>query len=60
MIELFVFLVTISLASTVFIYSIAYKRRADCAYWLKIGLLVGPLAIPFVFFSKEHGRLNNY
>jgi hypothetical protein len=60
MIELFVFLFTISLASTVFIYSVAYKRRADCTYWLKIGLLFGPFAIPFVFYSKKHGRLNNY
>ena len=55
-----IFILTISLASTVFIYTIAYKRRANCAYWLKMGLLFGPLAVPFVFFSKKHGRLNNY
>ncbi len=60
MVELIVFILTISLACTVFIYTVAYRRRANCAYWLKIGLIFGPLAVPFVFFSRKHGRLNNF
>ncbi|HJN51993.1 MAG: hypothetical protein QGI68_01835 [Pseudomonadales bacterium] len=60
MIGVIIFILSIELISTAFIYMIAYKRRADCAYWLKMGLLLGPLAVPFVFFSREHGRLNNY
>jgi|TARA_Y100000310_G_scaffold159226_1_gene158777 uncharacterized membrane protein len=60
MIEVIIALVIIELISSVWVYAIAYQRRADCAYWLKMALLIGPLAIPFVFFSKKHGRLNNY
>jgi len=60
MVELIIFILIISLASTAFVYTIAYNRRANCAYWLKMGLIFGPFAIPFVFFSEKHGRLNNY
>ncbi len=60
MVEVIVSILTISLACTVLIYTITYRRRANCAYWLKVGLIFGPLAVPFVFFSKKHGRLSNF
>jgi hypothetical protein len=43
--------------STFLIYSVAYRRRADCAFWLKAALLWGPLAIPFVWFARPAGRI---
>ncbi len=33
-------------------FSIAKKRKANVPYWVVMGSLVGPLAIPFVFFAK--------
>lgn len=33
-------------------YFIAKKRKANIPFWIVMGSLFGPLAIPFVFFSK--------
>jgi hypothetical protein len=33
-------------------YSVAKKRKAKVSFWVVMGALFGPLAIPFVFFSK--------
>jgi len=33
-------------------YSVAKKRKANVPFWVVMGCLFGPLAIPFVFFSK--------
>ena len=33
-------------------YSVAKKRGANVPYWVVMGALIGPFAIPFVFFSK--------
>jgi hypothetical protein len=33
-------------------YLVAKKRGANVAYWVVMGVLVGPFAIPFVFFSR--------
>jgi hypothetical protein len=33
-------------------YWVAKKRGANVPYWVVMGALIGPFAIPFVFFSK--------
>ena len=45
-------LISLSLISMVICYLISKHRGASTLYWITAGLLVGPLAIPFVFFSK--------
>ncbi len=47
-----VILIIINLISMVLCYLIAKHRKSKILYWLLASLLVGPLAIPFVFFSK--------
>lgn len=34
-------------------YSVAKKRSADVPFWVVMGLLFGPFALPFVFMAKE-------
>ncbi len=45
-------LVIVSLLSMAACYSIAKSRSADRLYWVLMGLLVGPFAIPFACFAK--------
>ena len=45
-------LILLSLVSMVVCYRVANQRKANTHYWLLIALLIGPFAIPFVFFSK--------
>jgi len=45
-------LILITLLSATVCYFIARKRSADPVYWVVLGLLLGPLAIPFVCFAK--------
>ena len=45
-------LVFLSAACSAVCYAVAKKRGAKTAYWALMGFLLGPLAIPFVFFSK--------
>ena len=33
-------------------YSVARKRSADVPFWVVMGLLFGPFALPFVFMAK--------
>lgn len=33
-------------------YSVAKKRKANVPFWVVMGCLLGPLAVPLVFFSK--------
>jgi hypothetical protein len=33
-------------------FVIAKKRGSNVSYWVVMALLVGPFALPFVFFSK--------
>ena len=47
-----VFLLIINLISMILCFFVAKQRKAKIRYWLLVSLLVGPLAIPFVFFSK--------
>ena len=48
-----VLLFFITLLSAVFCYCVAKYRKANTVFWLLAALLVGPLAIPFVFFAKS-------
>lgn len=34
------------------LYYIAAKRKADKVFWLAMGIVFGPFALPFVFFAK--------
>lgn len=45
-------LILATIVSMVVVYLIAEKRGADTLFWVVMGLFFGPLAIPFVFFSK--------
>lgn len=47
-------LIIVNLLSMLICYEIAKSRKADRWYWFLAGLLFGPLAIPFVFFSGPH------
>jgi hypothetical protein len=49
-------LILIALASILLLYAIAVRRGADRKFWILMGLLFGPLAIPFVFFSKRKAK----
>ena len=49
MIWLLIGLLLISMAAC---YGIAKSRSADTKFWLVMGILFGPLAVPFAFFSK--------
>ena len=45
-------LISLSLISMVICYLVSKHRGASTHYWIAAGVLLGPLAIPFVFFSK--------
>lgn len=47
-----VWLTLISLSSALVCYLIARSRSADRTYWGLMGVLLGPLAIPFAFLAK--------
>lgn len=47
-----VVLLIITLISMALCYYVAKSRQANTIFWLLAALLVGPLAIPFVFFAK--------
>jgi len=49
-------LIIVSLLSMLACYLIARSRNADRGFWILMGLLLGPLAIPFVFFAKPTSR----
>jgi len=38
----------------VLLYFIAVKRNANKPFWLAMGILFGPFALPFVFFAKSN------
>ncbi len=49
-------LLTLSLLSMLLLYLIAGRRGANRKFWVIMGLLFGPLALPFVFFSRKKNR----
>jgi hypothetical protein len=56
MIGLLIIVSLLSMLSMLICYQIARWRKADRWYWLFAGLLFGPLAIPFAFFSSPNQR----
>jgi len=46
-------LVIIALLSAGGCYLISRSRSADRRFWVLMGLLLGPAAIPFAFFAKR-------
>jgi hypothetical protein len=46
-------LIIVSLLSMLVCYVIARSRSANRPYWVVMGLLLGPFAIPFAFFAKS-------
>lgn len=45
-------LIIVTLLSMAICYQVAKSRKADRLQWLFIALLLGPIAIPFVFFAS--------
>jgi hypothetical protein len=37
-------------------YSVAKSKKANVTFWVTMGLLFGPLAVPFVFFAKPRDK----
>ena len=46
-------LILICLVCAGICFFIAKQRGANTTYWVVMGFLVGPLAIPFVFFARK-------
>jgi hypothetical protein len=40
-------------------YQVAKGRRADVRFWGWMGVFLGPLAVPFVFFSRPKANKNS-
>ena len=40
-------------------YFIARKRKAKLSFWIAMGALFGPFAIPLVFFAKPEVEATN-
>ena len=49
-------LILASLLSALVCYLVAKSRSADRRFWLLMGLILGPLALPLVFFAKPMTR----
>lgn len=45
-------LFVLNILSIFICYAVAKHRGAKTIYWAIVGAILGPLAIPFVFFSK--------
>jgi hypothetical protein len=44
---------TICIACAFLLWYIAYRRGANTKFWAIMGAVFGPLAIPFVFLTKN-------
>jgi len=47
-----IFLVLMPIVCAAICYSVAKKRNSTVPFWVVMGALFGPLALPFVFMSK--------
>lgn len=45
-------LIIVTVISIIFCYLVARFRKANPTFWVLAALIVGPLAIPLVFFAK--------
>lgn len=46
--------IIITVLSGLISYMIAARRNANKAFWLFMGILLGPLVLPFVLFAKTN------
>ena len=37
-------------------YLVAKQRKANAGFWVVMGAMIGPLAIPFVFFARPQSQ----
>ena len=49
---MFAVIVIVTVLSMISCYMIAKIRSANRTFWTLMGLLLGPLAIPFAFFAR--------
>ena len=47
-----IYLIFFSVCCGLCLRLVASKRNADKRFWLIMGIVFGPFALPFVFFSK--------
>lgn len=45
-------LLVVFVICTAVCYLVAKKKNADTPFWVVMGIMLGPLAVPAVFFSK--------
>jgi hypothetical protein len=48
-----VYLILVTAFFGALLYFIAAKRNASKSYWLAMGIVFGPFALPFVFIAKS-------
>jgi hypothetical protein len=51
-------LIIINLLSVVICYQVAKSRKANIQLWVIAGFLIGPFAVPFVFFASSNEEGN--
>jgi hypothetical protein len=51
-----VIFIILNLISIILCYYVAKYRKAKINFWVLAALVVGPFAIPFVFFSKPEAN----
>ena len=49
-----VYLILISASFGALLYFIAAKRNANKCFWMAMGIVFGPFALPFVFMAKRN------
>lgn len=53
---MFYALIALTLVSAAACYLIAERRGANAPFWLIMGVLFGPFALPFVGFARKRQR----
>ena len=48
------------ISCAVLLWHIAEKRGANTLFWATMGAIFGPLAIPFVFLTKNNSSESNH
>ncbi|WP_331344251.1 hypothetical protein [Cellvibrio sp. UBA7661] len=48
--------ILIPIICAIICYSVAKKRNAAVPFWVVMGALFGPLALPFVFMAKPKNK----
>ena len=51
-----IFFILLPVVCSVICYSVAKKRNAAVPFWVVMGAIFGPLALPFVFMAKPKNK----